>query len=207
LVEFAPQEDVHVLVDPCAGDGAAIAVLRSHWFERHERGAAMRVPGRILRRFANFAELEGSTLVTTNLVLRWADTFSHALPSTAARAVSVVRRFAVWQAGLDPRTQVPPLGLVASRCQRRRPFLHSEQQIIQLLSETEQSRSTRGLRGTTFSTFFGLIAVTGLRISEAIKLDRGDVDLSEGVLTVRETKFGKSRLVPIHPTTRTALTR
>ncbi len=174
---------------------------------RRSFGFELRVPGGILRRFVNFAELEGSTFVNTDLVLRWAETFDHALPATAARAVSVVRRFAVWQAALDPRTQIPPLGLVASRYQRRRPFLHSEQQIVQLLSETEQSRSTRGLRGTTFSTLFGLIAVTGLRISEAIKLDRGDVDLSEGVLTVRETKFGKSRLVPIHPTTRTALIR
>lgn len=172
---------------------------------RWSLGFELRVQEGLLRRFASFAEAEDAPHVTTDLVLRWADTFSHTLPSTAARAVSAVRRFAIWQAGLDPRTQVPPSGLVASRYERRRPYLHSDDQIVQLLLETERLQSMKGLCGATFSTLFGLIAVTGLRVSEAVKLDRADVDLSEGVLTIHRTKFGKSRLVPVHPTTRTAL--
>jgi integrase/recombinase XerD len=174
---------------------------------RRSLGFELRVQEGILRRFVKFAEREGASYVTTDLVLRWAETLSHALPSTAARAVNVVRSFAIWRAGLDPRTQVPPAGLVGGRYERKRPFLHSDQQIVQLLVEAEQMQSPKGLRGPTFSTLFGLIVVTGLRISEAVQLDRSDVDLSEGILTIRRTKFGKSRLVPVHPTTRTALAR
>jgi integrase/recombinase XerD len=172
---------------------------------RRSLGFDLRVQAGILRRFANFAEGEDSSYVTTGLVLRWADTLSHALPATVARSVNVVRRFAIWQAALDSRTEVPPTRLVASRYERRRPFLHTDEQIVQLLLETEQMQSPKGLRGPTFSVLFGLIAVTGLRISEALKLDRSDVNLIDGVLVIRRTKFGKSRLVPVHPTTRTAL--
>jgi integrase/recombinase XerD len=174
---------------------------------RRSLGFELRVQEGILRRFAKFAEREDASYVTTDLVLRWSETLSHTLPSTAARAVNDVRRFAIWRAGLDPRTQVPPAGLVGSRYERKRPFLHSDEQIVQLLVEAEQMQSPKGLRGPTYSTLFGLIVVTGLRISEAVKLDRSDVDLSEGILTIRRTKFGKSRLVPVHPTTRTALIR
>lgn len=172
---------------------------------RRSFGFESRVQTGILRRFVTFAEREKAPCVTTDLVLRWADTFSHTLPSTAARAVSVVRRFAIWRVGLDPRTQVPPTGLVASRYERRRPSLYSDEQIVQLLFAAGQIESPKGLRGLTLSTLYGLIVVTGLRISEALRLDRSDVDLGEGVLTIRRTKFGKSRLVPVHPTTRTAL--
>lgn len=172
---------------------------------RRSLGFELRIQAGILRRFASFAEREEFAYVTTGLVLRWVETLSHTLPATAGRSVNVVRRFAIWQAGLDPRTEVPPPRLVASRYERRRPFLHTDEQIVQLLLETEQLQSPKGLRGPTLSTFFGLIAVTGLRISEALKLDRRDVDLIEGVLAIRRTKFGKSRLVPVHPTTRTAL--
>lgn len=174
---------------------------------RRSLGFELTVAGGILRRFSGFAKREGATYVTTDLVLRWAGTLSCALPATAARAVSVVRGFAAWRVGLDPRTEVPPLGLVPGRYQRRRPFLHSDEQITFLLSTTAQSRSMKGLRGLTYSTFFGLIVATGLRISEAVKLDRGDVDLDQGILTIRRTKFGKSRLAPIHSTTQAALTR
>jgi len=172
---------------------------------RRSLGFELRIQAGILRRFANFAEREKASYVTTGLVLRWVDTLTHALPATAARSVGVVRRFAIWQTGLDSRTEVPPPRLVASRYERRLPFLHTDEQIVQLLLETEQLHSPKGLRGPTFSTLFGLIAVTGLRISEALKLDRSDVDLIEGVLDIRRTKFGKSRLVPVHPTTRAAL--
>jgi integrase/recombinase XerD len=174
---------------------------------RQSLGFELRVQEGILRRFTNFAESEEAHYVTINLVLRWTETFGQVLPSTVARAVSVVRCFAAWHNGLDPRTQIPPPGLVLGRYQRRRPLLHSDEQIVQLLLSTEQLQSPRGLSGSTLSTLFGLIVVTGLRISEAVKLDRSDVDLSEGILTIRRTKFGKSRLVPVHPTTRAALER
>jgi len=174
---------------------------------RRSVGFELTIARGLLRRFADFADRERAAFVTTGLVLRWAATFGHVLPSTVARAVSVVRGFAVWQADLDPRTQPPPAGLVPGRYQRRRPFLHSDEQIAALVSATARLSSTKGLRGPTYSTFFGLVAATGLRMSEAVMLDRCDVDLDEGVLTIRRTKFGKTRLVPLHVTTRAALER
>jgi len=88
-----------------------------------------------------------------------------------------------------------------------RPFLHSHEQVAALVSTAARLTSDKALRGPTYATYFGLLAVTGLRMSEAVKLDRADVDLVEGVLTIRRTKFGKTRLVPLHPTTRMALER
>lgn len=174
---------------------------------RRKLGFDLSIPGRLLQRFANFAECNRATFVTTDLVLRWADTFRGVLPSTVARAVSVERRFAVWQAGYDTRTQVPPDGLITAKYQRRRPFIHSDDQVLALVSTAARMPSTTGIRGPTYSTFFGLVAVTGLRMNEAVKLDRHDVNLVDGVLIIRRAKFGKTRLIPLHPTTTRALER
>jgi site-specific recombinase XerD len=172
---------------------------------RRNLGFDLTPHGRLLRRFAEFAERNRANFVTTDLVLRWADTFRGVLPSTVAFAVSVVRRFAVWQAGFEPRTQPPPAGLIPGRYQRRRPFIHSDEQVVALVSTAARISSTKGLRGPTYSTFFGLLAATGLRMSEAVNLDQGDVNLADGILMIRRAKFGKSRLIPLHPTTRRAL--
>lgn len=172
---------------------------------RRSLGFRLTIQTGILRRFARFAAQQKAPVVTTELVLRWAAGMTDVLPATAARSLRVVRQFAVWWKATDPRTEVPPERLLAGRHQRRAPFLHSEQQIRRLLLATGQLESANGIRGLTYSTLFGLIAVAGLRISEAIKLDRADVDLDQGVLTIRATKFGKTRLVPLHPSTTGAL--
>ncbi len=172
---------------------------------RRNLGFDLSTQGRLLQRFADFAECNRATFVTTDLVLRWAATFRGVLPSTVASAVSVVRTFAAWRAGYDPRTQPPPGGLITGRYQRRRPFIHSDEQVLALVSTAARMSSTRGLRGPTYSTFFGLVAATGLRMNEAVRLDRQDVNLTDGVLTILRTKFGKTRLIPLHPTTTRAL--
>jgi integrase len=172
---------------------------------RGSLGYDLRIPRGILRRFVEFADGEGASQVTTDLVLRWADQWTDVLPSTRASGVGVVRRFAVWQRGQEPRTQVPPAGLVPGTYRRRPPSLHSDEDVVRIVTAAVRLESPTGLRGLTCATVFGLIAVAGLRISEAIKLDRADVDLDQGVLTIRRTKFGKSRIVPLHPTTRRAL--
>jgi len=172
---------------------------------RRNLGYDFSTQGRLLRRFAEFAERNRANYVTTDLVLRWAETFHDALPSTVANAVSVVRRFAVWLASFEPRTQPPPVGLIPGRYQRRRPFIHSEEQVVALVSTAARISSTKGLRGPTYSTFFGLLTATGLRMSEAVNLDRGDVNLADGILVIRRAKFGKTRLIPLHPTTTRAL--
>ena len=115
----------------------------------------------------------------------------------------MVRGFARYAHAFHPATEVPPVGLLAYRATRPTPFLLSEQDITVLLAAAEALRPP--LLAVTCRTLFGLLAVTGLRVGEAIDLDREDVDLVRRLLTVRQTKFNKSRLLPLHPTTNDAL--
>jgi len=107
----------------------------------------------------------------------------------------------------DPRTQIPPSDLLRYRPRRARPYLYSEWDIERLIAAAKALRPAGGLRDSTYASLLGLLFVTGLRISEALALTLKDVDLRRGVLTIRKTKFGKSRLVPIHSSTRRALLR
>src|SRR4029077_19497350 len=99
------------------------------------------------------------------------------------------------------RTEVPPLGLLPHRYRRKAPYIYQDADIERLLRAAARISSATGLRAATYSTLIGLLAVAGLRISEAIGLDNEDVDFAEGVLRIRRTKFGKSRLVPLHAST------
>src|SRR5437870_4734555 len=114
----------------------------------------------------------------------------------------MVRRFALWLSASDPRTEVPSAGLLPHRYARKRPYIYRDAEIQQLVRSAGQLPSPAGLKGRTFATIFGLLAVTGMRISEALALDREDVNLAEGILRIRRTKFGKSRLVAVHASTR-----
>jgi integrase len=172
---------------------------------RRELGYKLREPAGLLRNFVTFAEREGADHVSTDLALRWAQQPPGAQPATWAGRLSVVRRFAVWLSAKDRRTEVPPAGLLPCRYRRKRPYLYSDKEIENIVRAAGLLPSAAGLKGRTFATIFGLLAVTGLRVSEALALDRQDVDLEEGVLRIRRTKFGKSRLVAIHESTREAL--
>lgn len=174
---------------------------------RRGLGFELREAQTVLRRFVAFAEREGASSLTTDLVLRWTRQPSRAQPATWAAWVAIVRRFARWWSATDPRTEVPPEGLLPDRFRRQRPYLYSDHEIEQLVRTAAQLPSANGMRPLTYSTFFGLMAATGMRISEGLALDRRDVDLEEGIVTVRRTKFGKSRLVPLHASTREALER
>lgn len=160
---------------------------------------------RLLRSFVTFAEREGAAHVTTDLALRWAQQPLGIQPATCAWRLRVVRRFAVWLSASDRHTQVPPTGLLPGQYRRKRPYIYSNAEIERLVEAASRLPSTEGLKGHTFSTVFGLLAVTGLRVSEALALDRKDVDLQQGILQIRRTKFGKSRLVMVHETTRQVL--
>jgi integrase len=172
---------------------------------RRNLGFELREPALILRNFVTFAESENALHITVDLVLRWVKQPSKAQPATWASRLGVVRRFATWYRAMEPRTEVPPKGLLPYRYRRQSPYTYSDDEIKQILEATSQLPSKKGLRALVFSTFFGLLAVTGMRMSEALALDRGDVDLDEGVLTIRRTKFGKSRIVPVHASTRKTL--
>jgi integrase len=117
----------------------------------------------------------------------------------------MVRRFAIWLCATDPRTEVPPVGILPHRYRRKPPHIYSDAEIDEILRRTQQLPSVKNLRAKTYTTLFGLLAVTGMRVNEAVGLDRSDVNLDLGILHIRRTKFGKSRYVAVHPTTADAL--
>jgi integrase len=119
----------------------------------------------------------------------------------------MVRRFARYCSANDPRTTVPAPDLLPHRYRRPEPYIYRDEEITRLLEAARRLPPADGLRPHTFVTLFGLYVVTGMRANEPLRLDRDDVDLVNGVLTIRDTKFGKSRYVPLHPSTQRALQR
>ncbi|MGO9773195.1 MAG: tyrosine-type recombinase/integrase [Roseiarcus sp.] len=164
---------------------------------RRSLGYDLSYPGRVLRGFAAFADREGVDHVTVDLFLRWKTAFGSANNNTWSARLGMVRGFACWLQGHDARTEVPPPGLIPRKLRRTRPYIYSDAEIATIIGRAAKLPSHYGLRGWTCSTLFGLIAVTGLRINEAVKLDDDDVDLDAGVITVKRGKNGKARFVPI----------
>jgi len=172
-----------------------VAIRRSLGYELVEAA-------RTLKRFVAFANAQGVDHITTDLFLRWKDVFGSAGTCTWAERLAIVRLFAQWRQGIDPRTEVPPKSLIPRGSYRRtRPYIYSEQEIASIIAEAARLPSLGGIRSLTYTTLFGLIAVTGLRVSEAIALDNNDVDVDGNVLTIRRGKFGKQRIVPIAKST------
>jgi integrase len=167
-----------------------IAIRRSFGYE-------LSFAERVLRRFTEFADGEGADHLTVDLFLRWKKHFGSANSHTWANRLSMVRVFASWLQGFDPLTEVPPPGLISGKPRRTRPYIYTDDQVAAIVTEAARLPSSYGLRGWTCSTLFGLIAVTGLRVSEALGLDDADVDLDHAVLTIRRGKNGRSRLIPI----------
>lgn len=175
--------------------------LDQYLADRRRYGGDLTSSGLILRPFVTFADAEDDEWVTTDLFLRWKERFGAAGAHTWAIRLSVVRGFASWLQGIDPRTEVPPRGLIPNRQQRQQPYIYTDDEIARIVMEAARLPSARGLRGATYTTLFGLLAVTGLRISEAVRLDDPDVDLDAAVLHVRHTKNERSRVVPFTPCT------
>ena len=161
---------------------------------------------RLLPRFVAYLDEIGSPTVTIETALAWAqqpdvDPMSNVWPSR----MMIARGFARHMAAIDDRTQVPPLGLLPSRQRWRPPFIYTGADIGALMNEARSIRTP--LLAALHETVIGLLAATGQRVGEAVRLDRGDIDWAEGVLSIRESKFGKSRLVPVQPSTIAALRR
>jgi integrase/recombinase XerD len=163
--------------------------------------------GHDLQQFVRFAECAGAEWVTTDLALRWATQPAKASPAHWARRLGIVRQFARYYSALDPRTEIPPPQLLPYHYVRQPPCLYRDEEISALIAAAARPPSATGLRAATYATLFGLLAVTGMRISEPVGLDRADVDLEQGSLSIRGAKFGKSRWLPLHPTTTADLAR
>jgi integrase/recombinase XerD len=179
--------------------------LKDYLRIRRSLGFRLREPGSLLRNFVVFLQAEGVPYITRELALRWATQPAKVHPATWAERLGMVRRFAIWHSAIDPRTEIPPAGLLPPRRRRKPPHIYSREEIEKLLRQTQQLPSPKGLRALTYTTLFGLLVATGMRVNEALGLDRPDVDLKLGILHIRRTKFGKSRYVPVHPSTIEAL--
>jgi len=168
---------------------------------RRSLGFKLRNTGYNLRHFVSFMEEQKASVITTELALRWAQQSQDVQPATMAARLSFVRSFARYWSAIDPRTEIPPMGLLPYRTKRATPYIYSDHEIRELLKAARNLPPAIGLRPWTYYTLLGLMAVTGMRIGEVIRLDRADVDLEQGLLTVRLTKFSKSRLIPLHSST------
>lgn len=160
-----------------------------------------------LFKFAAFLEERGVTRITTAMALEWALIVPSTCTGSIADRLRHLRGFARHHIASDPTTEIPPVDVVPSRLRRRQPYLYSADQLARLMGFARRLAPADGLRPWTYYCFLGLLAATGLRLSEAIRLEVGDVDLDQGVLTIRQTKFGKSRLVPVDDTTTSELAR
>ncbi|MCC7082641.1 MAG: tyrosine-type recombinase/integrase [Burkholderiales bacterium] len=175
--------------------------------ERRRLGFDLRIAGEQLMRFARYADARGHCgPLTLDLQLGWArEHVRRTGPITWARRLEIVRPFAAYYRRFEPQTAVPDLTTFGRGHRRLAPHIYTEQEIADLLDEAGRLSPAGGLRPATYQTLFGLIASTGLRLSEALHLREADVDLRSGTLTVRQTKFNKSRRLPMHPSTVHAL--
>jgi integrase/recombinase XerD len=165
---------------------------------RRGLGFRLKKHRRFLEEFAAFMQSTDESTITSRLALQWATEPQHIKPAEWAVRLSVVRGFARYRSAFDPRTEIPPHGLLPYRSQRAKPYIYSDEQIQQLLEAAQNISATHSLQSATYHCLFGLLAVTGLRISEALNLKVTDVDWSERILIIRHSKFGKSRLIPLH---------
>jgi integrase len=170
---------------------------------RRALGFRLEGTGRHLEQFAAFAEAAGADTVTTGLALAWAT-----LPAGGSRAwhaerLGAVRGFARWLHATDPRAQIPPADLLPGRTRRAVPYLYSETDITALIDAAGQLNPP--WKAITMQTLTGLLFTTGVRLGEALNLERGDLDPATGLLTIRQAKFRKPRQLPLHPSAVAAL--
>lgn len=170
---------------------------------RRSLGFKLKAAGELLPGFLTHLERAGSPIITTSLAVEWATLPQDVHPAWWTSRLVAVRGFAKYLQTIEPRHDVPPLELLSHRRTRAAPYIYEPAEITALLDAAMTLRNE--LRATTYRTFLGLLAVSGLRTGEAIALDDDDVDLRRGVLVIRRTKFGKTREVPVHRTTIQAL--
>jgi len=172
---------------------------------RRALGYKLERAGLVLPQLVAYLEAAGEPTITTERAIAWARLPSHARPNHWAQRLAIVRGFARYLQTIDPATQVPPPGVFPTRRHRPAPYLWSQHDIDRLLAGARALHSP--MRAATHEALFGLLAVSGMRVGEAIGLRRDDVDVRGGVITIREAKFDRSRLVPLHETVTEALAR
>jgi integrase len=172
---------------------------------RRSLGYKLRRSEKLLHQFIDFLKAAGAKTITTKHALAWACQPKNGGTNWWANRLSVVRGFANYLHAMDDAAEVPPRDLLPCRPHRASPYLYTQEEIAALIEAASMLRSP--LRVATYQTLIGLLAVTGMRVGEAIGLDRQDFDAGYGVLIIRHAKFNKTRELPLHPTTVAALCR
>jgi len=153
--------------------------------------------------FVAYLRSHGRSTITTDLALCWAQQPADGDPNWWARKLGAIRRFARYHHPCDPRTEIPPPDLLPYRVRRQSPHLYTDEEVTALLQAAR--RLPDPLIAATYTTLLGLLAATGMRVGEAIGLDQDDIDWRRSLITVSKSKFGKSRHVPVHRSTLSAL--
>jgi integrase len=182
--------------------------VREYLEMRRALGFKLREAGKGLDDFVRFMERRKAPYITQALALAWAQQPSNVQPAYWGQRLSFIRGFANYRSVTDPRTQIPPDGLLPFHPRRARPYLYSDVEISSLLQAALKMpcRYKRGkLRPWVYHCLFGLLSVSGVRLGEACNLELQDVDLNAALLTIRGAKFGKTRLVPLHASTCTVI--
>lgn len=183
-----------------------VDLAKQYLDSRRKMGFALTVQGKELLLFARYCdETDHQGAITTDLAVRWARLPRKADPHYWANRLDIVRRFARHRALVDSTTEIPPKGILGPTKHRPTPHIYSAEEIGNLLSAATQLCPIGGLRAHTYTTLFGLLACTGMRVSEALRLTRENIDLDNATLTIERTKFHKSRIIPIHASTVQAL--
>lgn len=178
--------------------------------ERRSLGFTLRSRDTLLAGFARYVtNLRHRGPLTADLMIDWArrDKWQRGTPSTWAVRLAIVRHFARYLKQFEPETELPEEPVFGPEAGRVAPHIFHEQEIVDLLAAARKLGPPSSIRPATYETLFGLMASTGLRVSEALHLRDADVDLKLGVITIRQTKFAKSRRLPVHPTTVSALAK
>jgi len=178
--------------------------------QRRLLGFSLRSPAYALRSFARYVRSIGHCApLTVEVMADWARRDSHGStdPHTWARRLKQLRSFTRWLQQFEPRTEVPDDAIFGRLSERRAPHIYTQSKIVDLLAAARRLGPASSMRGIVYETLFGLIACTGLRISEVLALRNEDVELTHGMLTIHQTKFAKSRQVPMHGSAIEALRR
>ncbi len=185
-------------------DALDLSVVAADYLStRRALGYQLKQQGQQLEAFIGYVRTLGAEHLTVSDALAWAKLPVDASPVCWHARLGVVRDFARYLQALDPTSEVPPDGLLPAGSHRTTPYIYSEQQIAMLLTAAGRLRSP--LRADTYQTLLALLVVTGMRLGEAVSLDRDDLDSEQGLLTIRRGKFGKARQLPLHPSSVKAL--
>jgi len=172
---------------------------------RRNLGYDLSTSERVLKQFVFFLEKKNETHITTDLFLQWKQVFGKASQSTWSRRLGMVRLFASWLYSMDTLHEIPPQSLIPSHYRRKQPYIYTDEEIRRIIEAANLLSSKNGLREITYPVFFGLVSVTGLRISEAISLNNRNVDLQNGIITLYNSKNGKDRILPVTECTKKQL--